>query len=182
MIQLSSACFQILNQLESVVEKISPEDFCRPSTVLSGSTIGQHLRHTLEFFICLERGFNEGTINYDKRAHDKQIETDKTMAIFSIGRIRNFIDTEIEDRPLNLEVCYEPDSEECTIATTYYRELTYNVEHAVHHMAIMKIGIKEIAPYVELPDHFGVAVSTVRYRETVLDSQALVGILDQEKM
>ena len=38
-----------------------------------------------------------------------------------------------------------------TISTNYFRELTYNIEHAIHHMAIMKIGVREVAPYVTLP-------------------------------
>jgi hypothetical protein len=33
-------------------------------------------------------------------------------------------------------------------------------------MAIMKIGIREVADYVKLPAGFGVAVSTIRYKET----------------
>ena len=166
MIQLSSACLDILNQLEGIIKQLQSQDFSRPSTTLSGSTIGQHLRHTLEFFLCLEKGFETGVINYDKRNHDKQIETDKFKAIAVIGRVRNFIASREQDKQLNLEVGYERQTEECcTISTNYYRELTYNIEHAIHHMAIMKIGVHEIAPYVKLPNHFGVAVSTVRHQE-----------------
>ena len=166
--QLFSACLQILEQLESTVDQIHPEDFGRPSETLSGFTIGQHLRHTLEFFICLENGFESGVINYDKRNHDKLIESDKFIALAAVARIRDFIAARKEDRELKLEVGYERHSEECvTISTNYFRELTYNIEHAIHHMAIMKIGVREIAPYVRLADHFGVAVSTVRYQEAV---------------
>jgi hypothetical protein len=70
---------------------------------------------------------------------------------------------------LKLEVGYKPDSEETmVIATNYLRELTYNIEHAVHHMAIMKIGIREVAGYINLPIDFGVAVSTIRYKDSEL--------------
>jgi len=167
---LSAACFQILSQLEDTIEQISPEDLSRPSSTLSGSTIGQHFRHTLEFFLCLEKGFETGVINYDKRAHDRRIETSKPMAISSIRSIRDFIEGGLQDKALQLEVCYERHSGEyCTIPTRYYRELTYNIEHTMHHMAIIKIGVSEIAPYVKLPDHFGVAISAVRYLEAVSD-------------
>ena len=57
------------------------------------------------------------------------------------------------------------DEEAITIETNYYRELIYNIEHAVHHMAIMKIGIHEVAPYISLPADFGVAASTIRYKK-----------------
>jgi hypothetical protein len=164
--QLFKASLQILDQLESTVNQIKPEDFNKSSTALGGSTIGQHLRHTLEFFICLEKGFEAGVINYDKRDHDKLIESDKFIALATINKIRDFISKTPADKEFRLEVGYERHSEECiSITTNYYRELTYNIEHAVHHMAIMKIGVRELAPYVKLDEHFGIAVSTVRYNE-----------------
>ena len=164
---LSAACFHILDQLQNTVEQIHEEDFRKPSITLSGATIGQHLRHTLEFFICLENGFDSGIINYDKRDHDKLIETDKFIALGAIERIRDFIAAQKTDKAMKLEVGYEEHSENFeTISTNYLRELTYNIEHAIHHMAIMKIGVREIAPFVRLADNFGVAVSTVRFRES----------------
>jgi hypothetical protein len=166
--QLTQACQSILNQLEEAVNQISESDFSKPSLILSKSTVGQHLRHTLEFFICLEHGFEKGVVNYDKRGHDKLIETDKLVALSAIQNIKNFIASQTSDQFLKLEVGYERHNEECiTIDTNYFRELTYNIEHAVHHMAIMKIGIREVAAYIKLPSDFGIAASTIRYKEAV---------------
>ncbi len=168
MTQLSQACLTILDQLESALNQISATDFARPSLVLSNSTMGQHLRHTLEFFLCLESGFEKGVVNYDNRAHDKLIENDKFIALTAIQRIKEFVAVHHQDQSLKLEVGYEKDSNNCvTIETNYFRELTYNIEHAVHHMAIMKIGIREVAHYVILPSDFGIAVSTIRHKESV---------------
>lgn len=165
--QLITACTHILNQLEDVVRQMDEKDYCVPSHLLSHSSVGQHLRHTVEFFLCLEQGFAKGLVNYDKRAHDKLIETDKFIALAAIARIKEFVANQRTDQPLELEVGYEKaDDTVVTISTNYFRELTYNIEHAVHHMAIMKIGIKEVASYVNLPADFGVAVSTVRYRQS----------------
>jgi hypothetical protein len=103
-------------------------------------------------------------INYDKRGHDKLIETDKVIALNAIRRIRRFIVATNNDCALRLDVGYDLHSEDCvTIQTNYFRELTYNIEHAVHHMALIKIGIREVAPYVNLSSDFGVAVSTLRH-------------------
>jgi hypothetical protein len=170
--QLTDACNSILVQLSCVVEQLDERDFIKPSSTLSDSTIGQHLRHTIEFFICLEGGFHKGVVNYDDRAHDKLIESDKFIALGAIQRIREFINQQREDQPLKLEVGYEPDSD-CfiTLDTNYLRELTYNIEHAVHHMAIMKIGLREVAPHIELPSDFGVAVSTIRYRDAIASTR-----------
>jgi uncharacterized damage-inducible protein DinB len=162
---LTGACSNILSQLADLVYQMREDDFVKPAETLSYSTVGQHLRHTLEFFICFEHGFEKGVINYDKRAHDKLIESDKFLALAAIGRISEFVNS-VDDKPLKLEVGYDLEKETyITIDTTATRELVYNIEHAVHHMAIMKIGIKEIASYVQLSPEFGIAASTIRYKE-----------------
>ena len=162
---LSKACSYTLSQLADLINQIEEQDFTKPSEALGNSTIGQHLRHTLEFFICFENGFESGLINYDKRAHDKLIESDKFIALATINRIADFINN-MQERSLRLEVGYDLHSEDyITIDTTATRELVYNIEHAVHHMAIMKIGIREVARYITLPSDFGIAASTVRHKE-----------------
>jgi uncharacterized damage-inducible protein DinB len=171
MIQLTQAANTILNQLSGVVDQITETDFRKPCHALNAS-IGQHLRHTLEFFICLEKGYAQGTVNYDKRVHNKVMENDKSVALHTIRHIQEFISTNQGDKSLKLEVGYLPDSEESeSIHTNYHRELVYNIEHAVHHMAIMKIGIREVADYITLPPDFGIAVSTLRYKEAVAAAQ-----------
>jgi uncharacterized damage-inducible protein DinB len=163
---LTEACSNILSQLTDLLHQIREADFVKPAETLSHSTVGQHLRHTLEFFMCLEHGFKKGLINYDKRAHDKLIESDKFLALEAIRRISEFVN-KLNEKPLKLEVGYDLEKESyITIDTTATRELVYNIEHAVHHMAIMKIGIKEIASYVELSPDFGIAASTIRYKES----------------
>lgn len=163
---LQRACTSILDQLTHLVNQITEQDFIKPASTLSHSTIGQHLRHTIEFFMCFEQGFDKGLINYDKRAHDTLIESDKFLALASLRRIHDFVENQREERALKLEVGYDLSKEEfVTIDTNYTRELVYNIEHAVHHMAIMKIGVREVAPYITLAPDFGIAASTIRHKE-----------------
>lgn len=164
--KLTDVCLHILSQLHSLVRQIKEQDFTKPSPALGNATIGQHLRHTLEFFLCLEKGVAQGLINYDKRAHDKLIETDKFIALSTLDRIAGFIQQLNSSRSLTLEVSYDLTSDRAvTIDTNALRELVYNIEHAVHHMAIMKIGVREIAGYIDLPADFGIAASTIRYQQ-----------------
>src|SRR5258708_26911340 len=100
--QLSDASTTILNQLSDIIRKLDENDFAKPSDTLSKSTIGQHTRHTIEFFLCLEKGFQSGIVNYDKRAHDKLVETDKFIALNAIDRIQDFIARQKRDQPLKL--------------------------------------------------------------------------------
>ncbi len=169
---LNQACTEILDQLEGLVSQIKEEDYYKPIETLSHSTIGQHIRHILEFFICLQQGFEKGKINYDKRAHDKLIETDKFLGMAAITQIKDFIRKQKGDMALELEVGYDIAKEEfVTINTTYTRELVYNIEHAVHHMALIKIGVHEASAYINLPATFGIAASTIRYKESVDSSR-----------
>lgn len=169
MSQLIRACGTILDQLSDAVQQLTDAEFAQPSATLGGSSIGQHLRHTLEFFMCLEQGYDQGLVNYDRRAHDTKIETSKPTALLVMEGIRRFIFNQVQDKPLRLELGYDLNSEEqVAVQTNYFRELTYNIEHAVHHMAIMKIGIREVARHVLIPPDFGVAASTLRYRGEVM--------------
>ena len=168
---LTEACLNILYQLSALVKQIDEKDFIKPSPALSNSTIGQHLRHTLEFFLCFEKGFEGGLINYDKRAHDKLIESDKFIALSTLSRICEFIQGLNTNKQLKLEVGYDLAADDfVSIDTNAVRELVYNIEHAVHHMAIMKIGVREIASYIVLPADFGIAASTIRYNQEAVKS------------
>ena len=69
-------------------------------------------------------------------------------------------------QPITLELSYSHTSNDpIRVASNFERELVYNIEHAIHHMALIKIGIKEVAPQLQLPEGFGVANSTIRHKK-----------------
>lgn len=161
---LTDAAIKILNQLSELLDRLDPSEFTQPSELLGGSTIGEHVRHTLEFFSCLESGCMNGIVNYDKRDHDCVISSDKGIAAALVARMIAFVGTLPEDRELTLQVCYDASSDLYQkVSTNVFRELVYNIEHAIHHMAIVKIAVQEIAPHLALAKDFGIAASTVRY-------------------
>lgn len=169
---LKEVCNRVLDQLAGVTRQLTPDDFVRPSMALNQSTMGQHLRHTLEFFLCLEKGIPCRLVNYDLRDHDQLVESDKELALTVIHRIAGFIQEQKGNPTLSMQVSYDRNSERwITVESNFKRELIYNIEHAVHHMALMKIGLRDVAPYVRIPDDFGIAVSTLRHQETVLAGQ-----------
>lgn len=162
---LTDAAIKILNQLSGLLDRLDSTEFTRPSELLSGSNIGEHVRHILEFFSCLESGCVDGIVNYDKRDHDCVISRDKDMAAALVARMTVFVSGLSGDKELTLQVGYDASSDVYQrVNTNIFRELVYNIEHAVHHMAIIKIAVREIAPHVALAKDFGVAASTVRYK------------------
>ncbi len=170
--ELSAACKNVLGQLFRVTSEVNESDFIKPIPSLSQSTLGQHVRHTLEFFICLIDGYNSGFVSYDKRKHDKALESDKSLALSVIKKVMLFLDKNPVDKEFILEACYDADNDvSLSVKSTYYRELAYNIEHAIHHMAIIKIGIQELCQYVQIPEGFGVAVSTIKYNKSQTQAQ-----------
>ncbi|MBL6449714.1 hypothetical protein JMN32_25615 [Fulvivirga sp. 29W222] len=168
---LIDACKDILDQLSIVVRDIKEEDFSKEVSTLNNSTIGQHIRHTLEFFICLKNNGASGIINYDNRDHDQLMETDKLVALNIINELSDFFTSNNGNKEMKLVANYSFNNDHVEfIETNFLRELAYNIEHAIHHMAIIKIGVKEVAGYIKLPAHFGVAISTIKFQKAKLAS------------
>jgi hypothetical protein len=161
--QLQQAVNNIFVQLAGTLEQLSVQEYVQPCKTLSDHTIGQHVRHIIELFQCLEQGYENGTVNYEKRKRDLQIETDKDLADSLLRSIHQHL--ERVDKVLVLEAAYDEHSDiPVQIGTNYYREVAYNLEHTIHHMALIRIGINEVADIV-LPENFGVASSTVKHKQ-----------------
>jgi hypothetical protein len=165
--EIKEACHNILEQVGGIIEQISNSDFVKPVQAFNGATIGQHFRHSLEFFQCLMSGYSLSEVSYDKREHDKDLESNKLLALDLINKIKLFIIHCDVSKHISLSVSYNPESDaEVSIDSNMAREITYNIEHIVHHMALVKIGIKEVCPQVSLPVEFGIAVSTIKYHNS----------------
>jgi len=159
---LSNPINKIFHQLTDVVSQLENHVYSKPCRNLSNATIGQHFRHIIELFQCLENGYATGFVNYEKRNRDNRIETDREFALILLVNIFNSIEKTNKD--LILETGdYGDELETVTVTTNYYRELLYNLEHTIHHMALIRVGIIEISTF-QLPVEFGVAYSTIKYR------------------
>jgi len=159
--QLQKAIQNVFLQLDVSLQELTPDQYIQPSITLFNATIGQHVRHIIELFICLEEGYEKGLVNYDKRRRDRRIETEKEFAILLLKQVYNSLIK--ENKELVLEAEYTDDAEEpLQFSTNYYREIAYNLEHTIHHMALIKVGIREVSD-LEIPEGFGVASSTIKY-------------------
>lgn len=163
--QLKLISINILDQLISVSEQLSDDEFRKPLETLSQNTIGKHIRHIIEFYDIMIIGNQTGEINYDQRSHDKVIEENRLLAVEKMNSLKIELEAIKEDRLLTLSANYDlrkDKSEE--MRTSFFRELQYNIEHAIHHMAIIKIACLQAHPQLNLPENFGVAYSTIRYQ------------------
>lgn len=160
--QIIQPTIGLIDQLKELLETLTDEQYARKVAVLSNASIGQHIRHVIEFFRELEKGYYTGVVNYDARKRNDAIATQRRVAITELIAIAAVVAK--KNKSLKLAADFgEGDSDFCEVPTNYLRELVYNLEHTIHHMALLRIGVRAVAN-IELPENFGVAVSTLKYR------------------
>ncbi len=148
-----------LNELIDLLSQLSDSEYANPCTELSNASIGEHTRHIIEMFLCLENQYQSGIVNYDKRERNIQIQTNTEFAIKSIEIIKTNLDK--SDKKIELQQII--DGEEIRIDSNYFRELLYNLEHCIHHQALIKVAILKYDS-LTINANFGVARSTIEYR------------------
>jgi uncharacterized damage-inducible protein DinB len=151
---------KVLLSLKEVLNQINDEQYTYKNELV-GASIGEHSRHIIELYTCLINNYNEGVVNYDKRERNQLIQSKVTVAIDSVHYILKKMYQ--PNRKMLLQTNTSLDDNFITIETNYFRELLYNIEHTVHHMALMRIGLAEINT-INVSDDFGVAASTIKYR------------------
>lgn len=155
----------ILQQLKELLQLLTKEQYSATLDIFSGASIGQHTRHILEFYQSLTN--SEQSVCYDDRKRDHQLEIDAQAAI---GAIEKIVEA-LEELDPNHEVLHKAtfgrgDNDVINeVKSSIGREIIYAVEHAVHHMAIIKIGLITNWPGIKIDQNFGVADSTVRFKE-----------------
>ena len=83
-----------LNELVELLQQLSNDDYQCKCNALSHATIGEHTRHVIEMFQCLENFYDLGIVNYDKRDRNLLIQNDTNIAISAIVTILKNISRE----------------------------------------------------------------------------------------
>jgi hypothetical protein len=158
-------CRDNLNDLNTLLVDLTNDQYTLEHSELSSATIGQHTRHIIELYQGLLRDYECGSVNYDNRKRDIFLETDTDFAVEAIEEIISQIDKSNKE----LKVHYQFNSGSLyEIDSTYYRELLYNLEHSIHHQALIKVAIQKW-PEIRISDSFGIAPATIRYRNQLID-------------
>ena len=165
--QILSASKTIINQLINLCEDLSEEQYSTSLDLLMHNSIGKHIRHIVEFYDILKDScLQKSELSYDKREHCSRTEKEKCVAVNRFNEILNWFDQINSDAQLKLIVSYDKlQKDGFAINTSLERELVYNIEHAIHHMAIIRIAIEKEFTDIKLNDDFGIAYSTIRFRD-----------------
>jgi hypothetical protein len=148
-----------LDKLRELLQKLSKEQYIYKSKFLSNASIGGHTRHIIELLKCTIDGYDVERIDYINRERNVEIETNIALALEMIKQLIYSIN-------LHDKILYVLSEDGANICSTYNRELLYNVEHIIHHFALIKVSLIELDANV-VDDYFGVAFSTIQYKQTV---------------
>ena len=161
---IKKASNQIIEQLIRLADNISDENFTASLSVLLNNSIGKHYRHIIEFYQVMFEGLDSGRINYDNRKHDPELEQDRNKCLEALRRIEQQFQKTIWQETMELSGSYSTESDDLfSVGTNAEREMVYNIEHAVHHMAIIRIAIQHEFPEIRLEKEFGYAYSTLKH-------------------
>jgi hypothetical protein len=98
-------------------------------------------------------------VNYADRKRDMNIGNDPAYALEALDGIENSISR--ENKALSIIVEKDIDA----VESNYHRELIYNLEHSIHHQALVKVGLLELEKSDIVSSSFGIAPSTITFRK-----------------
>ncbi len=161
---LKVAAIKQLTDLKSILNQLEETDYNKVLPILDNGTIGKHTRHILEFYECLFFNNLNDTISYDDRKRNTLLEENIRFASEYIDEIIDKINLIVLNKRILLKSTYY--NQEIITESSLYREITYIIEHTVHHLAILRIVATSDLSYITLHKDFGYAESTIQYLNT----------------
>ncbi|CAN5234565.1 hypothetical protein BH11BAC5_BH11BAC5_45190 [soil metagenome] len=157
-----------LKSLSNLLLLLNDKQYNQKIAFLGDASIGSHTRHIIELLKCAADGYNTGTVDYLNRVRDLAIETDKAFAMQALSCMMEQVIQSDKQMNLVIECCEENALNYVT--TTYFREIVYNAEHTIHHLALIKVALREMKLEI-VGDDFGMAYSTIKYLATQRETQ-----------
>jgi uncharacterized damage-inducible protein DinB len=163
---ITKNCSLDLEELRQLLVAIDPIIYAQNLSLLSNASVGQHVRHILEFYGCVINRKVPKIISYDQRERSVSIENDPSIACRFIEGLQSRLQRITADQPLLLTSDFSFNGNQSeSLSTSLYRELAYTLEHSIHHKAFIKVGLL-LCGYEHLIDsYFGIAQSTIRNRQ-----------------
>ncbi|MEM0895657.1 MAG: hypothetical protein AAGJ79_02135 [Verrucomicrobiota bacterium] len=156
-----------LQQGAALLAEMDDELYTRPCESALSSAIGGHIRHNIEHYQSLLDGIPTGTVDYDARERNPLIETSSSIAANEMRQlVLRLQDVTEVGIPLTVKMdtgSGDTGDETCWSGSTVLRELQFLLSHNIHHYALIATICH--ANGFPIPADFGVAPSTLRYRE-----------------
>jgi len=149
---------QQLQSLANLLKQLNTQQYNQKIIYLGNASIGGHTRHIIELLECVLHGYDSASVDYVNRIRNLSLETDLQFAARELDMLTAKIMR--PDRKMKL-ITGDPQQE--LVYTSFYREIVYNAEHTVHHLALIKVALREMGLNIT-DEHFGMAASTIKYQ------------------
>lgn len=162
----------VLCQLRDLLHSVDDQQYALKPVGPVSSSLGAHLRHSLDHVEALIVGFQTGTVDYDRRERGTRVETSRSQGLNQIRWLIDELSRVSDFDPTSLVfVCIvpDPDSDSIFLESTLGREIAFVVNHTIHHNAL--IGVIANLLCVPVPPRFGYAPSTIQYRDGIQCAQ-----------
>lgn len=159
----------IFKQIKETLSQLSPEEYGRGLDIFEGTSIGKHFRHIFDFYHCIEKSLGTGRLDYCQRERHPLIETDPAFAAEAFQHCFEALSKADDTKKLTVKADFSTEEiERPVVESSVGREMMYAFDHAVHHLAIVKIGIKACFPEISIDKNLGVAPSTQKHEKTAV--------------
>lgn len=149
-----------LKSLSNLLLLLNNKQYNQKIEFLGDASIGGHTRHIIELLKCATDGYNTGMVDYLHRLRNLAIETDKVFSMQELSLIEEQIIK--PDKQMKLVMETDEESPANYVTTTYFREIVYNTEHTIHHLALIRVALREMKLEI-VGDNFGMAYSTIKH-------------------
>ncbi len=164
---IDAAC-ALLEQCDGFLASLEQQTFTTPSERMLGSTIGQHVRHSLDHYSAALASLDGAVVDYDTRQRDTPVENDLEAARSVLAEIRQTVAGLGEDAlvgGLTIRVMLNAEGDGTELPSTLGRELAFATHHAIHHCAMIASIAGEHGATV--PAGFGKAPSTSNHERAM---------------
>ncbi len=161
------ALVQVLRQIESLLIAISPEQYVQNPVGPVKSAVAPHVRHAMDHVNAWLIAARTGTLDYDARQRDTDIERSPAAALARLREhVRDLASLTPDahaaaDRPWTLLAQVTEGGAPLHFSTSPARELAFVLSHTIHHNAILSIMTRQLG--ITPPAKFGYAPATLTY-------------------
>ncbi len=157
-----------LNNAIALLDVIDSKTYQDTSVGPYYSSIGSHIRHTLDFFDCIISGLDSNNIDLTARKRDEILSTNKESAVQHIYELQetllSFIDANTD---YLIHVTDNMGQGKVTVNYTLESILSHANSHAIHHYAVIGYILEQLGITIKIPGFGYNPTSPINKREGI---------------
>lgn len=166
--QIISSINNNLNHAITLLDMIDSKTYQDASTGPYYSSIGSHIRHTLDFFDCIINGLDTNNIDLTARKRDEILSTDKEAAKHQIHNLQEKLASYVDvNTDYLIHVTDNMGQGKITVNYTLESILAHANSHTIHHYATIGYILNNLGIEIKIPGFGFNPTSPVNKREGI---------------